>query len=455
MTQERAALPDTEIERLFEAVGELAQVSYAPPNIYPMSAPVFASARGADRGEPPAGPLGVYAHVPFCNYKCSFCFYATRAVPDAVEMARYVSALERELSWIPPGTSLAQLYVGGGTPSALPPELLDRLLAAIFARVVRGTQVSTVECSPESVGDGHVQALRRHGIERVSLGVQTNEPQVLEATHRRHDLAQVTRALEKLVGAGFFVNVDLIYGLPGQTHEGFRADFETVARLGVHSVTCYNLRVNEHTAIARRIPREARLDLTRAIRWRETARDVAEACGFRQTRWHTFQRRDPATAADAARRFRDDTGWGNQYGVGVSARSRLRGAITRNRKQYGDYLEAIERGDSPVEEMRRLDAGERRLRHLTLTLGDGRPLVRADYERAFGTRFDDDFAPPLAKLRRAEIVEDHGDRLELSPRGRLVYDLAIKTFYPEPVLRWMDERQRLADTARNLRAPAP
>jgi oxygen-independent coproporphyrinogen-3 oxidase len=448
-------LGDSDLEALFTAVGAPAQVSYAPPNIYPMSAPVFTAAPGAARGTPPAGPLGIYAHVPFCNYKCTFCFYATRAVPEAGEMSRYVAALERELAWVPPGTPLTQLYVGGGTPSALPAELLDRLLESIFARVVRGTQVSTVECSPESVGEGHVRALRRHGIERVSLGVQTNEGPVLEATHRRHDLRTVREALERVVGAGFYVNTDLIYGLPGQTHDGFRADFEAVARLGVHSVTCYNLRVNEHTAIARRIPREARLDLARVVRWREIARDVADACGFRQTRWHTFQRRDPATAVDAVRRFRDDTSWGNQYGVGVSARSRFGDAIYRNRKQYTDYLQQVERGESPVEELRRLDPGERRLRYLTLTLGDGRPLERAAYERAFGSRFDDDFATPLARLLRAGIVVDEGDRLELSARGRLVYDLAIKAFYPEPVLRWMDERQRLADTARNMRAPSP
>ena len=86
---------------------------------------------------------------------------------------------------------------------------------------------------------------------------------------------------------------------------------------------------------------------------------------------------------------------------------------------------------------------------------DGRPLERTEYEQTFGSRFDDDFAAPLEKLLCAGIVADAGERLELSARGRLVYDLAIKAFYPEPVLRWMDDRQRLADTARNLRAPAP
>lgn len=454
MSSSPRALTDAEIGALYEAVGEVAQVTYAPPNIYPMSAPVFAAAPTADRGAPCGGPLGVYVHVPFCNYKCTFCFYATRAVPDHAEMARYVAALERELSWIPPGTPLTQLYVGGGTPTALPPDLLDRVLRAVFVRVVPGASVSTVECSPESVTPGHADVLRRHGIERVSMGVQTNEAKVLSVTHRRHDLAQVADAARLLVASGFYVNTDLIYGLPDQTEAGFSADFEAVASLGVHSVTCYNLRVNEKTSIARRLPASARLDLARVVRWRELARDVADRCGFRVKRWHTFERRAPATAADVVRRFRDDTGWGDQFGAGVSARSRLGGTVYRNRTEYGDYLACVERGASPVQEVRTLDAGERRLRYVTLTLGDGRPLDRGAWEQAFGSRVDDDFGEPIRRLRAAGILEDDGRRLALTPRGQLVHDLATKAFYPEAVLRWMEERQRLVATAPNLKAPA-
>ena len=447
-------LDAAEIHALFDALGEVSQVTYAPPNVYPMSAPRFDPAPMAPRGAPPVGPLGVYAHVPFCNYKCTFCFYATRSVPGVPEMERYLTALERELLAIRPGTPLTQLYVGGGTPTALPAPLLDRLLAAVLARVVPTGQVSTVECSPESVGPEHVRALLRHGIERVSMGVQTNEAHVLASTHRRHDLGQVTAAVELLVGAGFYVNLDLIYGLPGQTEAGFRTDFETAARLGAHSVTCYDLRVNEKTSIARSLPREARLDLIRTVRWRETARAVARSCGFHQTRWHTFQRSEPATAIDASRRFRDETGWGHQFGVGVSARSRFGATIYRNRTEYAEYLERVEGGQSPVEETRALDAAERRLRHVTLTLGDGRPLERDAYAQAFGTRVDDDFAATLERLLGAGAISDDGRRIELTGRGQLVHDLVTRAFYPEPVRRWMDDRQHLVETAPNLRPPS-
>jgi oxygen-independent coproporphyrinogen-3 oxidase len=218
----------------------------------------------------------------------------------------------------------------------------------------------------------------------------------------------------------------------------------------VHSVTCYNLRVNEKTPIGRDIADPQRLDIVRLVRWREGAATVAEECGFEQTRWHTFRRRDPLTAREAALRFRDVTGWGNQFGAGVSARSRLRDTVYRNDNRYQEYLARIESGRSPVDEVRRLDEDERRLRFVTLTLGDGLPLVREEYERTFGGGFDDHFGPSARRLVAAGVLDDDGRQIRLTPRGRLVYDLATRAFYPERIRGWMDERQALVGHVRNL-----
>src|SRR5262245_23297854 len=92
-----------EIARLEAVLGRAARVSYAPPNIYPMAAPTFDPAASRERIQP-AGELGLYVHVPYCNYSCMFCFYATRLAPPSDQMRRYVQALERELSWVKPGT---------------------------------------------------------------------------------------------------------------------------------------------------------------------------------------------------------------------------------------------------------------------------------------------------------------------------------------------------------------
>src|SRR5439155_20651732 len=105
----------------------------------------------------------------------------------------------------------------------------------------------------------HIRVLRDHGIERSSMGVQTLAEQLLDKVERAHDSRQAVDACERLLGAGLIVNIDLIYGLPEQTEADFRRDFETVARLGVHSVTAYNLRVNERTPVSKLITQDEKL----------------------------------------------------------------------------------------------------------------------------------------------------------------------------------------------------
>ena len=357
-----ADLPD--LDRIVNALGPAARVAYAPFNIYPMSAPRISSRPAAVREQPASEELGIYIHIPFCNHRCTFCFYATRLTPSAEEMRRYVRALQSELSWIKPGTRLQQFYCGGGTPTVLPAELLDQVLDEVFARVNRdrGGEVNTVECSPESLTPEHVNVLRKHGIERVSMGVQSLQGRVQAAVHREHPAERVFESCRLLVSAGFMVNVDLIYGLPGQTEASLCDDFIAVTEQGIHSVTAYHLRVNERTPVGRALAADERLDVARLVRWRSLIRAHAERHGFFNTRWHTFQRRDPATAADVVRRFRDVTGQGEQFSAGISARSRLQHTVFRNHSDYDRYLDCIERGESPVAEAVELSADDRRVR---------------------------------------------------------------------------------------------
>src|SRR6185369_15724223 len=186
---------------------------------------------------------------------------------------------------IGPETPLAQLYVGGGTPTALPADLLDAVLAAVQARTrVEPGAALTVECSPESLTDAHVDVLRRRGVNRVSMGIQSLDDDVLVELHRRHGVAaSALAACDRLTAGGFFVNVDLIYGLPGQSEESFCADLESVTEHRPHSLTLYNLRLNEHTPLANVVADLDRLDLAALVRWRTVVRTATRALGYTQT----------------------------------------------------------------------------------------------------------------------------------------------------------------------------
>ena len=252
VTLPRLQFDERTAAEILTAVGPIPGVAYAASHVYPISAPAFLKTPRAERERPAAKFLRLYVHVPFCNYACSFCFYAIVVRADRARMQRYLGAVERELEWVEPGTPISQLFVGGGTPTALPPDLLDRLLTAVFRRARPfGQGIHTVETSPETLTADHLAVLSAHGIGRVSMGIQSLEDELLAGVHRRHTTAQALAACRTLAASGLLANVDLIYGLPGQTEESFRRGLERVVETGVQSLTLYNLRVNEATPVAR------------------------------------------------------------------------------------------------------------------------------------------------------------------------------------------------------------
>jgi oxygen-independent coproporphyrinogen-3 oxidase len=438
-----------DVARIAAALEGALHVPYAPPHIYPMAAPRFTAAPGATRTRSSDGPLAVYVHVPFCNYACTFCFYAKRVEVDVGAKVRYVDAVEREIGWIPRGTPLRHLYLGGGTPTALPPALLDRVLGAVLSRTVPvpGARWS-VESSPESMTEEHVAVLRSRGVGRVSVGVQTLDAGELDAVHRRHGPARALVVLKMLVAAGFVVNVDLMYGLPGQTEATFADAFAAVIATGVDAVTTYGLRVNERTPVARALDPAERLDLPRKLHWRAHVKRTADALGLLQTRWHTFVRPDGGQAPGP--NAPDDTGsTGDQFGAGPSARSRLDGIVYRNVPDLDAWRARVAAGESAVAETFALDAQDRRIRFLGQTLGDGRALSRAAWMDAFGVPIEAEFGAVLERLRGADLVADGDGEIVLTETGKLVHDLVTLAFYPPRTQAWLAERQAAALTRRS------
>lgn len=430
------------VDRIADALGPLPEVNYAAAHVYPAAAPAWSLRPMTTRERPEIDRLRLYVHVPFCNYACSFCFFATRARAPRDEMERYVDALVRELAWIEPGTPLSQLFMGGGTPTALPPELLDRVLAALFERVERDTSVvHTVETSPESITPEHIEVLRRHGIERVSMGIQTLDDDVLGAVHRRHSAEQAVAACELLVGSGLGVNVDLMYGLPNQGEDEFLRDLRHVSDLGVQSVTLYSLRLNERTPVARRLGDEELLDLRRLIEWRAFAQESAEGLGYRQVRWHTFKKDVGPMAQHERLQTFDDSMIGNQLGVGNSARSHLGYTVYRNHESLREYMQRMEAGKSPVEQIFPLLDEDRRTQFVARSIGDGKPLDKARYERCFGQPIEEHFGPTLQALLGGDLVRDVDGQLSLTDAGRLVYDYVAIAFYPAHARLWLSEQQ--------------
>lgn len=441
MSVEQIADLSVDLDRIVAAVGAIPRVAYEAAHVYPMSAPEFTPAPGAQREFSGDGPLRLYVHIPFCRYACTFCFYAKRINAPRPQMQRYIATLRRELDGLGDDLVLRQLYVGGGTPTALPADLLDDLLGAITARLsLDPTATHTVETSPESLTAEHIDVVRSRGIGRMSLGVQTQDEGVLKTVNRRHSAQQALEACAQLVGSGLSVNVDLMYGFPGQSEDSLRRDLEAFAARGTHSFTIYNLRLNEHTPLSKVVEDMRGLDLQRLMRWRRMIEQTMDDLGFEQFRWHMFRRRDSKPGHDRAPGM-NAFGSGREVGIGTSSYSHLGETLYRNYRGLDDYIRHVEAGESPVEDVFPFAPDDRRALFIAHTLGNYRPLRLSDYEQAFGHRFKDDYAGVLDRLFGADLLYESEGQLALTPAGRLVYDLVTLAFYPDHARQWLEQQQ--------------
>lgn len=429
------------VDAIVAALAGVPAGAYSVPHVYPSAAPDFSDAPLAERPPLEGSELRLYLHVPFCRYHCTFCHYAVRVGATNAVMSRYVAALERELDWIPAGASLTQLFVGGGTPTALPPELLDRLLESVFRRTkrVEGT-VHVVEASPETITPAHIEVLRRHGIGRVSMGIQSLQEPVLDAVRREQPVSQALEVVDLLVDSGLILNADLIYGLPEQREDDFIADLHTLAERGVPSLTLYGLRTNERTAVTKALRDSDRLDVRRLMRWRALIEQTTASLGYTQVRWHTFKRLDTPARLHTRLPCFDAPRGGFQFGAGMSARSHLGHTIYRNHFQMNEYMDRIEAGSSPVQQVFVLGEEDRRTQFIGRSLGDGGTLDRHAYAAAFGSPVEEHYGGVLESLRAGGLIDDDGDVVSMTPAGRLLYDLVTLAFYPHRARQWLGAR---------------
>jgi oxygen-independent coproporphyrinogen-3 oxidase len=189
--------------------------------------------------------FGVYVHIPFCATRCDYCDFATWT-DRAHLIDDYVEACIRDIARrdLPPASSV---FFGGGTPSLLPADRLVRILDAISRAA--GAEV-TVECNPDSVDGGKLRAYHDASVDRVSFGVQSMRPHVLSALGRTHDPDNVARAVDLARGAGILrVNLDLIYGTPGETVADWEATLDGALALGPDHVSAYALTVEPGTPL--------------------------------------------------------------------------------------------------------------------------------------------------------------------------------------------------------------
>ena len=173
---------------------------------------------------------------------------------------------------------------------------------------------------------------------------------------------------------------------------------------------------------------------------------AAEDLGYTQTRWHTFKRLDSIAAQHERAPHFTPNGMGYQLGVGVSARSQLGYTLYRNSPRLDHYLDRVENNKSPVEDVLALSLDDRKTQFVARSLGDGRPLVRQEYEDAFGCSIDENFGPAINRLATNGLISDTPKQLCLTEIGKLVHDLVTVSFYPQAAFEWLQQKEQLGQT---------
>jgi len=386
-----------------------------------------------------AAPLGLYLHVPFCRKRCKFCYFRVYTDVAASDVERYSLALAAEaaLAAATPavaGRPLRYVYFGGGTPSFLSVKQLERLVAGLHASFGwDDAEEVTFECEPGTLSEPKVQALKALGMTRISLGVENFDDAILEANGRAHLSAEILRAWDWIVAAGFpSTNVDLIAGMVGETFESWQRTVERTLALGADSVTIYQLELPYNTVFVR----DAKdgggtvpvADWPTKRGWVDWAFDRFGAAGYGVSSGYTLVR-DPTRVQF---RYRDMLWEGSDLvALGVASFGHLSGVHYQNETQWDDYLRGVESGRLPIQRGLRPTRRELLIRELVLGLKRGR-LDADRLKGKFGIDPRTEWADAWRKLEAdGYLVPGRPDPL-LTRRGLLEVDRLLPTFFEEP-----------------------
>ncbi len=365
-------------------------------------------------------PLGIYVHVPFCRSKCQYCDFYSLAVKDDKLMDHYLSctcAHIKEAGALAPGYKVDTIYFGGGTPSFFGADGMATLLTAIRRNFdVDGNAEITFECNPDSVSDKLLGRLRAEGFNRVSLGIQCDDDEILKKLGRPHTYTQAVNAFHRIRKAGFRnVSVDLMYGLPGQTLRAWEETLEHVLTLNPEHISCYGLKVEEGTPLYD-YQSYANLpdDDTQADMYL-SAIEILKAHGFRQYEISNFARK----GLYSRHNMKYWTG-GEYLGFGPSASSDFAGKRFMLMADLQGYIKGIREKGQIIEEVQEIPMRERAGEYLMLRLRTVTGICADDYERMFLLPFApiEDVMERNRRLGYALRTEEN--RWHLTPKGFLV-----------------------------------
>ncbi|PHM09504.1 STM4012 family radical SAM protein [Nostoc sp. 'Peltigera malacea cyanobiont' DB3992] len=374
--------------------------------------------------------LFLYIHIPFCEMRCGFCNLFTTVSHNEDFMSQYVRTLQRQaqrMKAVLGDASFARFAIGGGTPTQLPIQHLETILN--IAENTMGAKLQkipiSVEVSPETATEDKLKLLRSHAVDRVSIGVQSFIDSEVLATQRRQSTTQVEATLTRIKEMGFpTLNIDLIYGLPGQTLNSWLQSIQATLRFQPEEIYLYPLYVRSLTGLGRT---EQEWDDIRLACYRE-GRSLLLSEGYTQVSMRMFRRLEEGQSSNlspsspspvyccqadgmiglgcGARSYTNTLHYSNEYAVGAKGISEILQAYIQTADESFDYAHYGFQ----------LNAEEQRRRYILLSLLSDEGLNCASYRQQFGSEVYADF-PDFSELLALNLAIKDEDILQLTEFG--------------------------------------
>lgn len=396
----------------------------------------------------------LYVHVPFCAHKCEYCAFFSEAGQGEL-INRYVSALIKELELVAPETRPTTVFFGGGTPSLLNLRQWEQVLKAFERLNLLGAAEWTVECNPATVSLDKAKLLRDYGVNRISMGVQSLDENLLDRLGRVHSREMVFKSYDTLRQAGFDnINLDLMFAIPTQTMEVWQATLRETIALGSEHLSCYEVIYEEDTPLFEQL-KAGEIDVNDelAAAMYEELRNVSAENGYVQYEVANFARNKPAQGevperiqklalAGSGLPGAGDTliplyacrhnvaYWRgvDYHGLGPSATGYVNGIRTKNWSNTQLYCDQLEKGQRAFESREELAdlkrAGETAAFGLRMTAGW--PLE--EFRKRTTHDLSADWAKEIDQLVKLGYAQLERDRFRLTPTGLRYADWAAELF---------------------------
>lgn len=337
----------------------------------------------------------LYIHIPFCDHICSYCDFAKVYYREEF-VEKYLICLKEELDTLPP-YSMETIYIGGGTPSALSLNQLETLLSMIDSFVGNNTLEYTIEVNPESATLEKLECMHAHGVNRLSVGVQTFNDTLLKRIERYHTSSIAKEVVEHAKDIGFeHISIDLMYGLPGQTLEDVKEDLKIALSLPLNHLSYYSLILEEHTRLYNNY--EPLDEETEGI-WSDYIVQTLSHAGF-----HRYEVSNYALGNHES--FHNKVYWHyeNYYGVGIGATGKIDDELISHTRSLTDYLQ---RKNTIYIEKETIE--DTMFNHLMMSLRLEEGLDLDEFKRRYHRTIDEVYPKALSKslANHSLIIENN------------------------------------------------